>query len=83
MPKKMPEKEHFGTLEISKLFLENQLQMEHSKLLMFPENLCGSLRDECQAACKIVTDNSARTGASLNLFLTLATSKIIPVSLGI
>jgi hypothetical protein len=35
----MPAKEHPGTLKKSKLFPENQLQMEHSTLLMFPESL--------------------------------------------
>jgi len=37
MPKKMHEKEHFSTIKISNLFPENQLQMEHHKLLMFPD----------------------------------------------
>jgi hypothetical protein len=29
--------EHSGTFKNSKLFPKNQLQMEHSKLLMFPD----------------------------------------------
>jgi len=48
--KKMHVKEHSGTFENSKLFPENQLQMELSRLLMFPENLGlndpGDLRKE-------------------------------------
>jgi hypothetical protein len=39
MPKKLPEMEHPGTFKNSKLFPKNQLQMQHSKLLMFPEHL--------------------------------------------
>jgi hypothetical protein len=37
MPKKIPEKEPSGTYKNSKLFPENQHQMEQSKLLMFPD----------------------------------------------
>jgi hypothetical protein len=36
--KNMPEKEHFGIYKKSKLFPKDQLQMEHYKLLMVPEN---------------------------------------------
>ena len=39
MPKKRARKEHIGTLKKPKLFPKNQLQMQHSKLLMVPENL--------------------------------------------
>jgi hypothetical protein len=35
----MPEREHSNTLKYSKLFVENQQIMEHSKLLMVPDYL--------------------------------------------
>jgi hypothetical protein len=35
----LPEKEHPGTLGKSKLFPEDQAEMEHSRLLMLPESL--------------------------------------------
>jgi hypothetical protein len=36
--KDLPEKEHSGTFKKSKLFPDNRQQMEHDRLLMFPEN---------------------------------------------
>jgi hypothetical protein len=33
----MPEKKHSGTFKISNFFPENQLLMEHPKLLIFPD----------------------------------------------
>jgi hypothetical protein len=38
IPKNLPEKEPSGTYKNSKLFPENQQQMEQSKLLLFPEH---------------------------------------------
>ena len=38
MPKNLPEKEPSGTYKNSKLFPENQQQMEHHKLLMVPDH---------------------------------------------
>jgi hypothetical protein len=37
MPKKLPEKEHSGTLKNSELFPKIQLQMQYYKLLMVPD----------------------------------------------
>jgi hypothetical protein len=54
----MPEKEHSGTFENSKLFPENQPQMQHSNLLMVPsirtKKLCKGLlrRIGCQTRGK-------------------------------
>jgi hypothetical protein len=39
IPKNLPEKEPSGTYKNSKLFPENQQQMEHYKLLMVPDNV--------------------------------------------
>jgi hypothetical protein len=43
----MPEKEHFGIYRKSKLFPEDQLQMEHSKLLMVPDYVYRPLSRKC------------------------------------
>jgi len=39
MPKKLARKGAFWHFKNPKLFPEKQLQMEYSKLLMFPENI--------------------------------------------
>jgi hypothetical protein len=46
----MPEREHSNTLKYSKLFVENQQIMEHSKLLMVPDYVRKSLQETCQAS---------------------------------
>jgi hypothetical protein len=43
----MPEKEHFGTFKNLKFLPENQLQMEHPKLLILPDYVRWSLHKIC------------------------------------
>jgi hypothetical protein len=59
----MPEKEHSATFENSKLFPDNQLQMEHSRLLMFPDNVDGII---FKAGAIIHTDSS-QTGPAVKV----------------
>jgi len=42
----MSEREHSNTLKYSKLFVENQQIMEHSKILMVPENIGSKMSGE-------------------------------------
>jgi len=37
MPENLLEKEHSGTFKIARLFPENQLEMQHSELLIIPD----------------------------------------------
>ena len=58
MPKNLPEKEQSGTFENSKLFPDNQLQKEHSRLLMFPDHQSRDLLHFRKPSWLILLSNS-------------------------